>query len=116
MAFSVRAARRVSRGTDDETVFRTRYVKCSGSADADVASRSKSSISSGDPTAMIRTDKERKWKREERENEGSVEIGDATIDTTNLEGDIDCCERRSNRIGRGREGVHMQSMTVTRTR
>ena len=54
---------------------------------------------------MIRTDKERKWKREERENEGSVEIGDATIDTTNLEGDIDCCERRSNRIGRGREYI-----------
>ena len=41
----------------------------------------------------------------ERENEGSVEIGDATIDTTNLEGDIDCCERRSNRIGRGREYI-----------
>ena len=64
MAFPVRATRRVSRGTDDETVFRTRYVKCSGAA----AERTHKSWRRGEreldldrqshPMAMIRTDKE----------------------------------------------------------
>lgn len=116
MAFSVRAARRVSRGTDDETVFRTRYVKCSGAA---AAERTHSIRSAGGregeldfgrqshPMAIIRTDKEME-KGEENE------CTQSRIDAINLEGDIDCRDRRSNRIGREGEGESVQSMTATR--
>ena len=38
----------------------------------------------------------------------------STIDAINLEGDIDCRDRRSNRIGREGEGESVQSMTATR--
>ena len=91
----------MSRGTDDETVFRARYVKCSGAAERTHSVRPSGREGELDfgrqshPMAMIRTDKEME-KGEENERTQS------TIDEINLEGDIDCRDRRSNRMGTGR--------------
>ena len=118
MAFSVCGARRVSRGTDDETVFRTRYVKCSGAA---AAERTHSVRPAGGregeldfgrqshPMAMIRTDKEME---KGEENECTLHSRRSMRSTWR----VTSIAAADGQIGwgRGGEGESVQSMTATR--
>ena len=80
-------------------------------------SKRKGSISvggDGDPTAMIRTDKEMEKRGEEEWRTWTVEIGDDRYGQLE-EGGIDCYPRRSNRI-KGEGGNIAINVTVTRMR